>query len=170
MKLPRDLNGADLVAALRRLGYRQTRQTGSHVRMTLSFPRQAQSCGTSCPCDPGGDARSNYQGRRDSPGHDCGGHPWKDSVGRHGTLRIKAPRKFPHAVLGRSAGFSHQPDDPNRLTVFSPPSEILDCHGLEFGSSHTSTPHPRMATRSPLKSSQQALPLPRDTSSPLSVE
>lgn len=41
MKLPRDLNGADLVAALKRLGYRQTRQTGSHVRMTVSVPRQA---------------------------------------------------------------------------------------------------------------------------------
>ena len=41
MKLPRGLSGADLVAALKRLGYQQTRQTGSHVRMTVSFPRQA---------------------------------------------------------------------------------------------------------------------------------
>ncbi|MSV34811.1 MAG: type II toxin-antitoxin system HicA family toxin [Bryobacterales bacterium] len=41
MKLPRSLSGADLVAALKRLGYQQTRQAGSHVRMTLSFPRQA---------------------------------------------------------------------------------------------------------------------------------
>ncbi|MBI4904305.1 MAG: type II toxin-antitoxin system HicA family toxin [Acidobacteria bacterium] len=41
MKLPRDLSGAELIAALRRLGYKQTRQTGSHVRMTVSLPRQA---------------------------------------------------------------------------------------------------------------------------------
>ncbi len=41
MKLPRDLSGGDLVRALKRLGYKQTRQTGSHVRMTISAPRQA---------------------------------------------------------------------------------------------------------------------------------
>lgn len=41
MKLPRDLSGADLIGALKRLGYKQTRQTGSHVRMTISVPRQA---------------------------------------------------------------------------------------------------------------------------------
>jgi len=41
MKLPRGLSGAELIAALKRLGYKQTRQTGSHVRMTVSFPRQA---------------------------------------------------------------------------------------------------------------------------------
>jgi predicted RNA binding protein YcfA (HicA-like mRNA interferase family) len=41
VKLPRDVSGADLIAALKRLGYKQTRQTGSHVRMTVSVPRQA---------------------------------------------------------------------------------------------------------------------------------
>ena len=41
MKLPRGLSGADLGAALKRLGYKETRQTGSHVWMTVSFPRQA---------------------------------------------------------------------------------------------------------------------------------
>lgn len=41
MKLPRDLSGPDLIAALGRLGYTQTRQTGSHVRLTVSLPRQA---------------------------------------------------------------------------------------------------------------------------------
>ena len=40
MKLPRDLSGSNLIAALKRLGYKQTRQTGSHVRMTVSVPRQ----------------------------------------------------------------------------------------------------------------------------------
>ncbi len=40
MKLPRDLSGAELIGALKRLGYRQTRQTGSHVRMTVSAPRE----------------------------------------------------------------------------------------------------------------------------------
>ena len=35
------MSGEELIAALRRLGYKQTRQTGSHVRMTVSLPRQA---------------------------------------------------------------------------------------------------------------------------------
>ena len=34
MKLPRNLNGADLQKALRGLGYEATRQRGSHVRIT----------------------------------------------------------------------------------------------------------------------------------------
>lgn len=34
MKLPRDLGGEDLAQALARLGYRVTRQTGSHLRLT----------------------------------------------------------------------------------------------------------------------------------------
>lgn len=34
MKLPRNLNGADLQKALHRLGYEATRQRGSHVRIT----------------------------------------------------------------------------------------------------------------------------------------
>ena len=34
MKLPRDLDGPDLVKALRSLGYAQTRQRGSHLRVT----------------------------------------------------------------------------------------------------------------------------------------
>jgi predicted RNA binding protein YcfA (HicA-like mRNA interferase family) len=34
VKLPRDVSGADLVKALRALGYRQTRQDGSHIRLT----------------------------------------------------------------------------------------------------------------------------------------
>jgi len=33
MKLPRDVSGADLAKALRRLGYQVTRQTGSHLRL-----------------------------------------------------------------------------------------------------------------------------------------
>ncbi|MGO8700900.1 MAG: type II toxin-antitoxin system HicA family toxin [Limisphaerales bacterium] len=36
MKLPRDLSGADLVKALRRVGYEPTRQTGSHIRIATS--------------------------------------------------------------------------------------------------------------------------------------
>lgn len=32
MKLPRDLTGSDLSKALGRLGYRVTRQTGSHIK------------------------------------------------------------------------------------------------------------------------------------------
>ena len=34
MKLPRNLNGADLQKALCRLGYEATRQHGSHARIT----------------------------------------------------------------------------------------------------------------------------------------
>lgn len=37
MKLPRDLSGADLVKALRRLGYEVTRQRGSHVRLSATI-------------------------------------------------------------------------------------------------------------------------------------
>lgn len=40
MKLPRDLSGADLVKALARVGYRVTRQSGSHVRLTTDRPSQ----------------------------------------------------------------------------------------------------------------------------------
>jgi len=34
MKLPRDLSAEDLVQKLKYLGYRVTRQTGSHIRLT----------------------------------------------------------------------------------------------------------------------------------------
>lgn len=40
MKLPRDLSGADLIKALGRIGYRVTRQTGSHARLTIDVPEQ----------------------------------------------------------------------------------------------------------------------------------
>ena len=38
MRLPRDVSGADLAKRLERLGYRVTRQTGSHLRLTCSDP------------------------------------------------------------------------------------------------------------------------------------
>jgi len=37
MKMPRDLSGADLVKRLAALGYSQTRQTGSHIRLTCDY-------------------------------------------------------------------------------------------------------------------------------------
>jgi predicted RNA binding protein YcfA (HicA-like mRNA interferase family) len=40
MKLPRNLTGAELIRALRKLGYSVTRQTGSHVRLTSEQPSQ----------------------------------------------------------------------------------------------------------------------------------
>ena len=40
MRLPRDLSGADLAKALSRFGYRVTRQTGSHLRLTTDVPSQ----------------------------------------------------------------------------------------------------------------------------------
>jgi predicted RNA binding protein YcfA (HicA-like mRNA interferase family) len=36
VKLPRDLSGPDLAKALRVLGYRVTRQTGSHMRLSTT--------------------------------------------------------------------------------------------------------------------------------------
>lgn len=36
MKIPRDVSGADLIKALRSLGYEVTRQAGSHIRLTTS--------------------------------------------------------------------------------------------------------------------------------------
>lgn len=40
MKLPRDVSGAKLIKALARIGYRVTRQSGSHVRLTCDQPTQ----------------------------------------------------------------------------------------------------------------------------------
>lgn len=40
MKLPRDLSGVELAKALSRIGYRITRQTGSHARLTRDAPFQ----------------------------------------------------------------------------------------------------------------------------------
>ncbi len=34
MKLPRDLSGRALAGALKKFGYKPTRQTGSHIRLT----------------------------------------------------------------------------------------------------------------------------------------
>lgn len=38
MRLPRSVSGQELVRALARIGYRQTRQSGSHVRLTHPGP------------------------------------------------------------------------------------------------------------------------------------
>lgn len=40
MKLPRDVSGEQLVKKLERIGYRVTRQTGSHLRLTSDTPTQ----------------------------------------------------------------------------------------------------------------------------------
>ncbi|MFZ4599689.1 MAG: type II toxin-antitoxin system HicA family toxin [Terrimicrobiaceae bacterium] len=36
MKIPRNINGSDLVRALRQFGYEPVRQAGSHIRLTTS--------------------------------------------------------------------------------------------------------------------------------------
>ncbi|MBX2904596.1 MAG: type II toxin-antitoxin system HicA family toxin [Taibaiella sp.] len=36
MKIPRDLTGRDLAVSLRKLGYSQARQVGSHIRLTTT--------------------------------------------------------------------------------------------------------------------------------------
>lgn len=40
MRLPRDISGAQLVAALGKMGYSNSRQTGSHARLTHPGPPQ----------------------------------------------------------------------------------------------------------------------------------
>jgi predicted RNA binding protein YcfA (HicA-like mRNA interferase family) len=40
MKLPRDVSGAELAKLLATLGYRVTRQSGSHIRLTCEEPTQ----------------------------------------------------------------------------------------------------------------------------------
>jgi predicted RNA binding protein YcfA (HicA-like mRNA interferase family) len=37
-RLPRNLSGSELIAALRRMEYQATRQTGSHVRLSCVHP------------------------------------------------------------------------------------------------------------------------------------
>ncbi|MEQ1841245.1 MAG: type II toxin-antitoxin system HicA family toxin, partial [Verrucomicrobiales bacterium] len=37
MRIPRDINGSDLVRALRVLGYERIRQDGSHIRLTTTL-------------------------------------------------------------------------------------------------------------------------------------
>jgi len=36
MKLPRDISGEELAKLLRKYGYKVTRQTGSHMRLTTT--------------------------------------------------------------------------------------------------------------------------------------
>ena len=40
MRLPRNISGLELAKALGVVGYRVTRQTGSHIRMTTESPSQ----------------------------------------------------------------------------------------------------------------------------------
>jgi len=40
VKLPRDLSGTDLAKALAKAGYRITRQSSSHIRLTAESPSQ----------------------------------------------------------------------------------------------------------------------------------
>ena len=40
MKLPRDLSGAELARARSKVGYKVTRQSGSHIRLTTDIPSQ----------------------------------------------------------------------------------------------------------------------------------
>ena len=37
MKIPRDINGSDLIRALRVFGYERVRQDGSHIRLSSSL-------------------------------------------------------------------------------------------------------------------------------------
>lgn len=41
MRLPRDVSGGDMIKKLEGLGYQQSRQTGSHVRLTCSTPAKS---------------------------------------------------------------------------------------------------------------------------------
>ncbi|MEO8231369.1 MAG: type II toxin-antitoxin system HicA family toxin [Ignavibacteriota bacterium] len=37
MKIPRDINAKDLIKYLSKMGYEQSRQTGSHIRLTVKI-------------------------------------------------------------------------------------------------------------------------------------
>ena len=37
MKLPRDISGLELIRSLKILGYKETRQVGSHIRLTTQM-------------------------------------------------------------------------------------------------------------------------------------
>ena len=37
MKVPRDLNAVELIKSLKKLGFEQSRQTGSHIRLTAQI-------------------------------------------------------------------------------------------------------------------------------------
>lgn len=39
MKLPRDMDAQELIAALRRIGYQVVRQSGSHIRLQTETPK-----------------------------------------------------------------------------------------------------------------------------------
>ena len=41
MKLPRDMDAAQLIKALERIGYRVVRQSGSHIRLQCDDPAHA---------------------------------------------------------------------------------------------------------------------------------
>ncbi|MCD4691940.1 MAG: type II toxin-antitoxin system HicA family toxin [Calditrichales bacterium] len=36
MRIPRNLSGSKLIKSLKKLGYNPTRQTGSHIRLTMN--------------------------------------------------------------------------------------------------------------------------------------
>ncbi|MBI3344625.1 MAG: type II toxin-antitoxin system HicA family toxin [Gammaproteobacteria bacterium] len=40
MRVPRTVSGESLAKSLQKLGYRTTRQTGSHIRLTCDSPNQ----------------------------------------------------------------------------------------------------------------------------------
>ena len=40
MKLPRDLSGAELAKAPSKVGYKVSRQSGSHIRLAVDLPSQ----------------------------------------------------------------------------------------------------------------------------------
>ena len=53
MRLPRDLSGRDLAKALAKLGYKTTRQTGSHIRLTTQQHGEHHiTSRTTHPCAP----------------------------------------------------------------------------------------------------------------------
>lgn len=37
MKIPRDINAIELIKKLEKIGYKKTRQTGSHIRLTKKY-------------------------------------------------------------------------------------------------------------------------------------
>ena len=71
MKLPRDVNGAALLASLRHLGYEALRQRGSHVRVTTQVNGEHHEVIPPAQSDQGEDAIEHLEERRAASRNEC---------------------------------------------------------------------------------------------------
>lgn len=72
MRTPRDLDGSRLIQRLRELGYEQTRQSGSHVRLTRQSDDGDHHVTVPLQPAPGRDAERDPRRHRRPPRHEQG--------------------------------------------------------------------------------------------------